>query len=342
MTARELSAFCMEVAMLLDAAVSLDEGIYTMAADATNKEEKELLEKIAEELEIGTPFPDALIMTEAFPEYVVNMARVGSETGNLDIVMRSLAEYYSRESQMAQSIKSALTYPILMVFVLVLVFFVLLTKVMPIFESIYEQMGTQLSDVAKSAIHIGGIVSGAAIVIILAAAGIGVFAALMNKSGHQLSWAENLASFVLERSAIATAMSRRRFAAALALSVKSGVDMHRGLEMAEALISQKKMKAAAEKCLDTFEDTSEIGKSLEISGMFGGMEMQLIKVGIKAGRLDLTMEQLAQRYEQQADERIDSIIGHFEPTMVAVLAVVVGLVLFSVMMPLIGIMSSIG
>ncbi|MCR5481678.1 MAG: type II secretion system F family protein [Clostridia bacterium] len=342
MTARELSAFCMEIAMLLDAAVSLDEGIYTMAADAADKEQKELLEKIAGELEIGIPFPDALITTEAFPDYVINMARVGSETGNLDIVMRSLAEYYSKESQMAQSIKSALTYPILMVFVLVLVFFVLLTKVMPIFESIYEQVGTQLSDVAKSAIHIGGIVSGAAIVIILALAGIGIFAAFMNKRGHNFSWAENLTGFVLERSAIATAMSRRRFASALSLSVKSGVDLQKGLEMAEALISQKKMKAAAEKCLQSFEETSEVGKALEVSGMFAGMEMQLIKVGIKAGRLDLTMDRLAQRYEQQADDAIDSIIGHFEPTMVAVLAVVVGLVLFSVMMPLIGIMSSIG
>ena len=342
MTAKEISAFCMEVSMLLDAAISLDEGVYTMAADAANKEEKELLTKIAGELESGTPFPEALDMAKAFPPYVINMSRVGQETGTLDIVMKSLAEYYSKESHMAKSIRSALTYPVLMVFVLVLVFFVLLTKVMPIFEDIYEQVGAQLSDTAKAAIDIGGVISGVIIIVILVLAAGALVMSLMSRKGHSVSWAENLTSMVLERSSIAMAVSKRRFAAAMALTVKSGLEMSKGLEMAEALITQKKTKESAAKCTAHFSETADFYASVKEAGMFTGMELQMVRVGAKAGRLDTTMDQLADRYEQQADDAIDNIIGRFEPTMVAVLAVVVGLVLFSVMMPLVGIMSSIG
>lgn len=342
MTAKEISLFCVQIALLLEAAISLDEGLYTMAEDAPTAENKKLLTGIAKDIETGIPFSEALETTGVFPTYVVKMSQVGYETGTLDSVMRSLSTYYEKEHQLAKSIKSALTYPLLMIFILVVVFFILLTKVMPIFEGIYEQVGAQLSDVAKSAVNIGSVICGALIVILIVMGLVALVAALFSRKGKGFKWSQNLINLVKERSNIAMAISKRRFTAVMALSIKSGLNMGKGLEMAMDLIDQRKSKDMVGKCRSDFDEGMDFYVAIKGAGMFSGMDLQMLKVGSVAGRLDVTMETLAERFEQQVDDSIDNMISRFEPTVVAVLAVVVGLILFSVMMPLVGIMSSIG
>ena len=78
------------------------------------------------------------------------------------------------------------------------------------------------------------------------------------------------------------------------------------------------------------------------TGLFSGFHIQMIKVGSRSGRLDTVMEEISKDYEQQADTAIDNMIARFEPTVVAVLAVSVGLILLSVMLPLVGVLSAIG
>ncbi|MEG1583788.1 MAG: type II secretion system F family protein, partial [Anaerovorax sp.] len=192
MTAKETSLFCLEISLLLEAAIALDEGLYTMAENAPTAENKRLLTGVARDLEGGMPFSEALEKTGAFPVYMVKMAQVGYETGTLDQVMGALSTYYDKEHQLAKSIKSALTYPLVMVFILLVVFFVLLTKVMPIFEGIYEQVGLQLSHVAKSAIGIGGVISGVLLVILVMVGLVALSLGILAKKGKRVQWFENL------------------------------------------------------------------------------------------------------------------------------------------------------
>ena len=92
-TYQELSAFCLQVSLLLKAAVPLDEGLRIMAEDAANEDEKKRLLFLADEIELGAPVCEALEKTEAFPEYVVKMAKLGDQTGTLDQMMESLSVY---------------------------------------------------------------------------------------------------------------------------------------------------------------------------------------------------------------------------------------------------------
>ena len=94
---RELSAFCLQISILLKAAVPLDEGLYLMAEDAPTEEEKKLLHTMGEDVELGDPFFESLERTGAFPPYVVRMAKLGQQSGTLDQMMESLADYYEKE-----------------------------------------------------------------------------------------------------------------------------------------------------------------------------------------------------------------------------------------------------
>ena len=93
------------------------------------------------------------------------MARLGQQTGTLDQMMKSLSDYYEKEARLLKAVKNAATYPAMMILMLLVVLFVLFTKVMPVFSRVYEQLGASLPPAAAAAIRLGGILSGAALVL---------------------------------------------------------------------------------------------------------------------------------------------------------------------------------
>ena len=161
-SARELSFFCRQIALLLGGAIPLDEGLYLMAEEANGEEEKRLLQWLGEEVELGTPFSQALEEAEVYPSYLVRMARLGEETGTVDEIMESLGDYYRKEDLLAASIRNAVTYPVIMVFMLLVVLLVLFTRVMPVFENVYEQLGARMSPASTAAASMGDALTGGA------------------------------------------------------------------------------------------------------------------------------------------------------------------------------------
>lgn len=339
---RELAAFCLQISMLLKAGIALDDGLSVMAEDAGSEEEKKMLLFLSEEVELGEPFFTALEKTKVFPDYVIRMAKLGQQTGTMDQMMESLAAYYEKEYFMMRNIRNALTYPIIMIFMLLVVLFVLFTKVMPVFESVYEQLGAQIDPVSRAAMRLGGTFSGVALVVgvVLVVVIGGIY--LLSRAGKKLLFAERIVNQIKRRSRIALSIAKRRFTAVLALTLKSGLELEKGLELAKDLVENSKVAEQIEVCGRQLEDGVGYYEAMKTTGLFTGFHIQMIKVGNRSGRLDRVMEELSDDYEQQADVAIDNMISRFEPTLVAVLAVSVGMILLSVMLPLVGVLSAIG
>ncbi|WP_312354041.1 type II secretion system F family protein [Aminipila sp.] len=342
MKAKELSSFCMQISFLLGAGIPIDAGLSVLAEDAEGQSEKNMLLQMSEDVESGISLAAAMRKTALFPEYLTEMAQVGQETGTLETVMKSLAQYYEKEHLLAQTIKNAVTYPLIMVSMLMIVLFVLLTKVMPIFEEVYNQLGAQLSPITKNAVQIGTILSGAAIFAIILFVFISIGVVISSKKGYKVMWAEKLLENLKERSSVAITLSKRRITAVLAIAIKSGMDMEAGMDMAIKLISQKEIRNKLLEGKEKMELGGSMYDALKETQIFTGMDMQMIKVGNRSGKSDSVFEELSKKYEDEVDTAIDNLIMRFEPTMVVVLAVIVGLILLSVMMPLVGIMASIG
>lgn len=338
----ELSAFCLQIALLLEAAVPLDEGLTIMAEDAADEKEKAMLLYMAEGAELGDPFFKVLEDTGVFPAYVVRMARLGQQTGTLDQMMKSLSGYYEKEDRLLKAVKNAATYPAMMILMLLVVLFVLFTKVMPVFSKVYEQLGASLPAAASAAIRLGGILSGAALVLaaLIAAAAAAIWTAA--RFGKKLSLVEKGITAVKNRSRIARAVALRRFTAVLALTLKSGLELEKSMELAKELAENEAVARQIDACAKRLEEGSSYYDAMKETGLFSGFYIQMIKVGSRSGHLDQVMEEISGDYEEMADSAIDRMIARFEPTIVAVLAVSVGLVLLSVMLLLVGVLSAIG
>lgn len=338
----ELSAFCLQISLLLQSAVPLDEGLSIMSEDAVTPEEKELLVFLSEEVELGEPFFSAMEKTDAFPPYVIRMAKLGQQTGTMDQMMSSLSVYYEKEHHMMRNLKNALTYPVIMIFMLLVVLFVLFTKVMPIFEDVYAQLGAQISPISQAAIRLGGAFSGVALVVSLVVALVVGAIYVASLFGKRIHIVERMIDAVKRRSKIALSVANRRFTAVLALTLRSGMELEKGMELAQELVENSKVEEQIHLCSESLQSGMSYYDAMKQTGLFRGFHVQMIKVGTRSGKLDSVMEEISEDYEQQADTAIDNMISRFEPTMVAVLAVSVGLILLSVMLPLVGVLSAIG
>ncbi len=339
---RELSAFCMQVSLLLKAAVPVYEGLSVMAEDAASEEEEKMLSRLSEDVELGDPFHVAMDQAGCFPPYVIRMAKLGQQTGTLDQMMESLSVYYEKEYLMMKNIRNAITYPVMMGMMLLVVLFVLFTRVMPIFQQVYAHLGVQMSPVSVAASKLGGIFSGVALAVFAVLAILLTAAAVASGVGRSFSWMEKLKQRFKRSNRTALAVAGRRFAAVLALTLKSGMELEKGMEQAWELVDNRCVEEKIKACSQKLEMGSGYGQAMKETGLFSGFHIQMIKVGIYSGHLDEVMETISQDYERQADESIEMMIARLEPTMVAILAVAVGMILLSVMLPLAGVLAGIG
>lgn len=339
---RQLSSFCLQVSLLLKAAVPLDEGLTIMAEDAGSEAERKMLLLMAEDVELGEPFHIALERAGCFPSYVVRMAKLGQQTGTLDQLMETLSVYYEKEDIMMRNIRNAITYPVMMAGMLLVVLFVLFTKVMPIFEAVYAQLGVQLSPVSLTASRFGSILSGAALAAFAVVLVMVIAASLAARRGGFPAWADKLRDWLKQNNQTALAVSGRRFTSVLALTLQSGMELEKGLSLAREMADNPKVAAKLEVCSEKLEQGASYEEAMKETGLFTGFHVQMIRVGARSGRLDEVMKEISEDFEQQADDSIDQMISRLEPTMVAVLAVAAGLILLSVMLPLAGVLAGIG
>ncbi len=338
----EISSFCRQMALLIKAGISPTEGISILILDTHDKSAKELLESINQVLLSGERFHVALEMSGVFPDYMLHMVTIGEESGSLDTVMESLADYYEREENISSSIKSAISYPLIMIFMMLVVVLVLIIKVLPIFEQVFAQLGTNMSGFSQSLLNIGNILnkySFVMIILLVIIAGLFIFFSLTYK-GKEL-FKKFLSKFRSTKKVIQE-LDSARFASGMVLTLSSGMDTYEGLSLVNKLVETDEMKEKIEVCRNLLIDGDSFPEALEKANIFTSFYSQMVSVGFKAGSMDTAMKQIAQRFEKETERKIYSLISILEPTLVIMLSIIVGMILLSVILPLMGIMSTIG
>lgn len=340
-----LSVFCEQMGMTLRAGLPAMEGILLMKEDAQGQEvlPAEVYEKISQRLEETGVFWDALEEAGVFPEYLIHMTRVGEETGNLDEVMRGLAAYYARQDSMAQDIRNAITYPLLMLGIMILIVFVLIVKVLPVFARVYEQMGSTVTGVAALLLRFGEFLCrwyGAGIGIFLICAAVVVWL-LRSEQGRKLFAA--VADRFLGTRKIRDLLGCTRFASGMSMALRSGMDYSSSFDLAERLVSgDAAMQKKIALCRQMEGEGASLSEAVNQSGIFTGLAARLFYVAERAGEMPEALEKIAVQADEEVTERVQNFVSVLEPTLVIVLSVMVGGILLSVMVPLMNLLSSMG
>lgn len=335
----ELAAFAEQMSMILRSGISTTEGLSIMIEDSENDAERTLLGIISEEMNQSGRFHTSLKVSEVFPAYMLQMVQIGEETGRLDEVMTSLATHYAREEGLAQSMKSALTYPLIMIGMMFLVILVLITKVMPIFNEVFKQLGREMTGISGSILALGSVLSRYGVVLIGLLIVFALLLVYFTKSANGRRYFVKFGYHFRFSRNLFDKMAACRFADGMSLTLKSGMTPDQGLEYVKGLVDNPHFIEKIVSCENLLHEGKDFSEALQETKIFTGLYSRMASLGAKSGKMDEVLGKISTQYEEEVDTSLSSFISILEPTLVIILSIVVGMILFSVMLPLLGIMA---
>lgn len=342
LTPIELSSFCSEIALMLGAGMPLYAGMEALEKTYEQDAHADLYHKVSETLTQTGSLRDALEETHAFPTLSggdVRHRRTDGPSGRRDAGAFRLLR--KREPHPVRPSASAVTYPLVLSVMMVLILMVLILKVMPVFRRVLGSMGVAMTATGSMMMNVGTVIGWVVLALVLVFALAALICVLLLKSGRREQVLAGLKKAFPPLRRLSMRLASSRAASVLAMMLSSGFPLEQALEMVPLVLPDAEAAGEIAKIREKMGEGVSFSDALTGSAMFDEIHRQMLRMGIAAGREDQVMSKIAQTYEQQVEEGISGLVSVIEPTMVAALSIVIGAVLLSVMMPMAGIISSI-
>ncbi|MBR0513956.1 MAG: type II secretion system F family protein [Clostridia bacterium] len=343
MSSEELSSFCDQIALMLSSGMTLRDGIEMLAEDEMKEKNPKVhpysnLYKVVDET--GSLYVAMKENEEDWPSYMIEMVDIGEQTGRLEDIMHSLSTYYQREGRIRSAAVSAITYPLVLGVMLVIIIGVLLWRVLPIFTRVLESLGVDASSSGSVLMRIGTIVGWAVLILIALIVVLAIVIAILLKTKARnkvLKFLKNLFPPVRK---LTEKLSASRVAGILGLMLSSGFPMENALQMAPAALADQESIDKVNFIREEMKKDETFSDALSKSGLFADFHNRMLKVGAASGHEPQVMDKIAEIYEEQVEDGLDHLISIVEPTLVALLSIVIGAILLSVMLPMAGVLSA--
>ena len=337
-----ISSLCLELSLLLNSGVGSGDAL-ALIAEESDPGYKEMLDGMAQMVDVGMPLSAAFKKAERFPAYVSGLVEVGEQSGHVVEALAALSRYYEYRGGLDRKLRSSLLYPAVMLLLMLVVIGVLLVKVLPIFDDVYQSMGSRLTGIAGGLLRAGqwlgnimpvlwGIL--AVLTVFLAA-----FAAVEPFRASLITWWRKRHG----DKGLSGKMNTARIAQALSMGLSSGLSLEESVSLAAGMMED--VAGAVKRCMDCHErlEKGELqGAAFKESKLLPAHFCRLLDLGLRSGAGDASMEKIARDLSEETDAALEEMVGRVEPALVLVCSVLVGLILLSVMLPLMRITAMIG
>ena len=340
LSSAELSNFCGQVALILEAGLPLYDGMETLAGADKASENADIYVSASKGVTETGSLYEALKEDNRWPKYLVEMVRIGEQSGHLDQVMRGLEDYYAREERIRSSISSAVTYPLVLGIMLVVIVGILLWKVLPVFRRVLSSMGVGMSESGSAMMRLGAAVGWiilALVAVVVIAVVVGV---VLMRTKHRDKVLNLVQKMMPSMKQLNDKLSASRVASVLSMMLSGGFHTGEALEMTSAVLDDKEAADKVKAIRDSLEAGKTFSDAVTETGLFDELHNRMIAMGSATGKEDQVLGKLASLYEEQVEDGITRLVSIIEPTLVALLSIVIGAVLLSVMLPMAGILSS--
>lgn len=338
----EIARICRELAVLLHAGVQLSDGLALLAQEESGRM-RDVLRELGCHMDEGAPLAQALETAGGFPAHVSGMVAVGERAGRTEQALQALAYYYEQRERQAERIRAALTYPAILLLMMLVVIVVLLARVLPVFDEVYASLGGQLTGVAGGLLLVGHALDAAMPVLCVLLAAVLVLVAVVALNNRVRDSMLALWRKKFGDRGVARKLNNARFAQGLAMGMGSGLPPEEAVELCAALLAD--VPAAAYRCKDCaarLAEGDDLTQVLQQSKMLPASACRLLTLGLRGGSGDAVMDEIARRMSEEAEQALEHRVAQVEPTLVLATSLLVGVILLSVMLPLMHIMSAIG
>jgi type IV pilus assembly protein PilC len=339
---RDVVLLSRQIATLFEAKVSVLVTFRLLAAETPNPFLREALTAVTDDIKGGLPISTSLAKhPEVFSDFYVSMVKSGEESGKLSETFTYLADHLERSYELMTKAKNSLIYPAFIVVTFIVVMILMLVFVIPKLSAILLETGQELPIYTKVIVGISNIFVnyGALILILVAALTLFLVRYIPTAAGNLALSRFKLATPYVGR--LYQKLYLARIADNLNTMLTSGISMVRALEVTAAVVDndvyQEILTKAAQAVKGGDSVSATFGKYVEIPGIM----VQMIKVGEESGKIGFVLETLARFYRREVNNEVDTLVGLIEPVMIVFLAVGVGFLLTSVLVPIYNVASGI-
>ncbi len=337
-TGRDLelvAAITRQMGTMLGAGIPMAEMLSAVIDQAQSRRLETMFRTIRERITQGVSFGDALAeYPQLFSDLYVNMVKAGEATGQVDIVLRRLADFLQRQRALQRKVVSALTYPILMILIGLVVVSILMTFVVPKITDMLQDTGQRMPPPTQVLIAISTAFKE---YWFAGPLGIAVLSVLYNriyKTRAGQLWIDRLKLRMPIVGELLRKQSIARFTRTLSTLLSSGVPAVRSLEITQRVVGNRILADATDHIRVRIMEGTDIATPLKATGVFPSVVGYMVAVGEQSGQLEDMLDRIADAYDEEIEVVTERITTVLEPIMIIVLAVVVGFIVWSIILPI--------
>jgi len=325
-----------QFATLIRAGVSILESTKILAEQTSSKPLKKGLQSVEEDVRSGVSFSDAASKNpKVFPALFVNMIRAGEATGNLDESLERLAFSYEKQFNLQKKVQSTMAYPLVLLFLTMVVSIFLMLTIVPQFVSMFDDMGAELPLITKMVMAVSESLQSSWYIFLAFFLIVAIIFNFLFKRNEQFNYSIHLLLLklpvfgkLLQKSAIA------RMTRTLSSLFSSSVPILQALTIVEKVIGNPVVGKVVRESRASLEQGSTLSAPLAKSWIFPPLVTQMTSIGESTGSLDYMLEKIADFYEDDVDRTVDTLKSLIEPLMIVFLAGIVGTIVMAIMIPM--------
>jgi type IV pilus assembly protein PilC len=334
---KDIAVLTRQLATMISAGIPLLESMEILEEQASDAGFRIVLDKVIERVRAGSDFSTALAEhPRLFSKIYVNMIRAGESSGQLDVILGRLADYMESAEELKREIKSAMTYPVISLFLIVSITVGLVVGIVPRFQAIFEQMGMKtfplpteillaISDALRRQFP--------ALLALLAVTAVSSALYIRTTPGRRhWHW------FLLHLPVFGPLFRKvaiSRFSRTFATLIQSGVPMLGALDIVAATAGNVVVEAAVLKAKEAVTRGETLGDPLTATRVFPPMVTRMISIGEKTGALEKLLMKIAEFYDQEVRAMVKALTSLIEPLMISLMGFIVGFIVLAIFLPII-------
>lgn len=340
---RDLVIFTRQFSTMINAGLPLVQSLSILGEQTDNKKLQTIIKQVLHDIESGQTLADSMGKhPKVFTPLYVNMVAAGEAGGILDTILLRLATFLEKNDALARKIKGAMTYPAVMLFVVVAAVIILLWKVVPVFATIFGDAGMALPMPTLVVLGISNFLQSYILYMFAGVIGLG----FLVKRYYGTDGGRRTIDSALLRMPVLGAMLRKaavaRFTRTLGTLISSGVSILEGLEITAKTAGNRVIQDAVMGSRASIAGGATISEPLKKSGVFPPMVVQMINVGEETGGLDDMLSKVADFYDDEVDAAVSALTSILEPVMIVLMGVVIGGMVVAMYMPMFDMIQAVG
>ncbi len=338
-----IATFIRQLGLVLDSDLPVHSGLEVIRTKADHPKLISIIQSLQDNMKEGYSLSESVKKFEdELTPFVVNMIELGEKSGSLSGVMNQIADTIEKEIEIKEKVRAALAYPVILSLLMFGVIVLLVVKVMPTFNEILISLGGEMPGFTMGMMNFSEFIGQNIVVILLVIVAV-VFSYLWYRNTQNGAFNIDKWKFRMPiQKNIISALMGAKFSRNLSILLKSGFSFSIALEMLKPVMNNLYMSALIDNAIDRLKEGESLADVIENFNIFPGVMIHLFSVAQQTGHMDQMLEKVALEMEKEADSKLESIATVLEPLLIIILSILVGVILVSVILPIINILNAIG